>query len=267
MLSASLLLPGCGRELERTGTEVMEQTYQVDPAARLSISNLKGSISIRGADTTELQFRATKTTEKVAQLNDINISVAAEAGSISISTSILPQKRSPVGGTGSVDYVLVVPRTVHIVRLELEEGKVLIEGMEGEDVRANVVDGQVILRNCCGDIHVAIANGDLDLSYQDCAPQRSFVADAQLTLGDARILLPPAASVRVRAATVTGKLANDFADMVEINGRPTQKIDMLVGPNARSQLNVRVTTGDIRIAAVERELAAGPPDTASTASD
>ena len=46
MLSAFLMLPGCGRELERAGTEVVEQTYQIDPAARLRISNLKGSISI-----------------------------------------------------------------------------------------------------------------------------------------------------------------------------------------------------------------------------
>ena len=267
MLFALLLLPGCGRELERAGTEVLEQTFQVDPTARLGISNLKGSISIRGADTTEMKLRATKTTAKVAQLKDINISVAAEAGSVSISTSILPQKRSPVGGTGSVDYVLVVPRTINIVRLELEEGKVLIEGMEGQDVRANVVDGQLTLRSCCSDIRVAIANGDLDLSYEDCASPRSFVADAQLTHGDARILLPRAASFRLRAATAAGKLANDFADMVEINGRPTQKIDMSVGANARSQLNVRVTTGDIRIAAVEPALAAGPPDTASTASE
>src|SRR5687768_14233271 len=178
MLSVCLLLSGCGSELDRAGTEVLEQTFQVEPAARLRISNLKGSISIRGADTTELKLRATKTAANAAQLQDININVAAETGSVFISTSFLPQKRSPRGGAGSVDYVLVVPRTVNIVRVELEEGKVLIEGMEGEDVRANVVDGHVILRNCCADIHVAIANGDLDLSYQDCAPQRSFVADA-----------------------------------------------------------------------------------------
>ena len=143
MLSAFLLLPGCGQELERAGTEVLEQTYQVDPAARLRISNLKGSISIHGADTTELKLRATKTTANAAQLQDINISVAAETGSVSISTSVLPRKRSPRGGAGTVDYVLVVPRTVNITGVELEEGKVLIEGMEGEDVRANVVDGQL----------------------------------------------------------------------------------------------------------------------------
>ena len=267
MLSALLLVAGCSKELERAGTEVLEQTYPIDPTARLKIRNLRGSISIRGADTAELTLHATKRTASAAQLKNINISVAAETGSISISTSVLPQRKgSPSGGIGTVDYVLVVPRTVNIARLELEDGKVLIEGMEGEDVRANVVDGQLTVRNCCGNIHVAIANGNLDLSYEHCG-QRPFFADAQITHGSARVSIPRGASFHARAQTAKGKIANDFADMVEVNGRSIQKIDMSVGPNARSQLNVRVTTGDIRIAAVKSEPEGRPQNASSAGSE
>jgi hypothetical protein len=250
ILSALLLFAGCSKELERASTEVVEQTYPVDSTARLTIRNLNGSISIRGADTTELKLQATKRAASAAQLKNINISVAAETSSISISTSVLPQKkRSLLSGTSTVDYVLVVPRTVKIARLELDDGKVLIEGMEGEDVRANVVDGQLTVRNCCGNIHVAIANGDLDLSYEHCG-QRPFFAEAQITHGSARISIPRDASFHARAQTAKGKIANDFSDMVEVNGQSIQKIDVSVGQNARSQLAVRVTTGDISIAAV-----------------
>lgn len=248
---SALLLAGCSKEVERTGTEVLEQTYQVDAKARLTIRNLSGSISIRGADTAELKLQATKKAANEAHLKNININVAAEAGSVSISTSVLPQKkRSLRNGTSTVDYVLVVPRTIKIARVELDDGTVLIEGMEGEDVRANVVDGQLTVRNCCGNIHVAIAKGDLDLSYEDCA-RHSFVADAQVINGSAKISIPRDASFHVRAQTATGKIANDFADMVQVNSRLLQKIDLSVGSNARSQLAVRVTTGDITIAAVD----------------
>jgi DUF4097 and DUF4098 domain-containing protein YvlB len=254
MFSAFLLVAGCGKEVEQAGTEVFEQTYPLDPTARLTIRNLSGSISIRGADTTELKLHATKKATSAAQLKNITIGVAAETGSISISTSVLPQKgRSILSGTSTVDYVLVVPRTVKIARLELDDGKALIEGMEGEDVRANVVDGQLTVRNCCGNIHVAIANGNLDLSYQDCA-ERPFFAEAQVTHGSARVSIPRDASFHARAETTAGKIANDFADeMVEVNGQSKRKIDMSVGPNARSQLAVRVTTGDISIAALRSD--------------
>jgi DUF4097 and DUF4098 domain-containing protein YvlB len=253
MFGALLLVAGCGKELEQAGTEVLEQTYQIDPTARLTIRNLSGSISIRGADTAELTLHATKKAASAAQLKNINIGVAAETGSISISTTVLPQKgRSVLSGTSTVDYVLVVPRTIKIARLELDDGKVLIEGMEGEDVRATVVDGQLTVRDCCGNIHLAIANGNLELSYQHCG-ERPFFADAQITHGSARVSIPRGASFHARAETTAGKIANDFAEMVEVNGQSKQKIDVSVGPEARAQLAVRVTTGDISIAALESD--------------
>jgi len=254
LLGLLVLLAGCNKQLEQTSTEVMERTYEIDPTARLKILNLRGSISIHGADTQELKLRATKKAPGAAQLQDINVSVAAESGSVSISTSVLPQKkRSPSNGADTVDYDLVVPRTINIVRLELEDGNVLIEGIEDEDVRADVVDGQVTIRKCCANLHVAIANGDLDLSFKDCG-QHSFVTDAQLTHGKAKILLPREAAIHVRAQTAEGTVSNDFADMVQVNGGTTRKVDLSLGSGARSQLAVRVTTGDITIAALDSEL-------------
>jgi DUF4097 and DUF4098 domain-containing protein YvlB len=255
LFGSFLWLAGCGKQLEHTSTEVLERTYEIDPFARLKIRNLRGAISIHGADTQELKLRATKTTAGVAPLQEINVSVAAESGSVSISTSVLPQKnRSLLGGQGTVDYDLIVPRTINIARLELEDGNVLIEGIENEEVQANVVDGKVTIRQCCANVHVTIANGDLDFSVKDCR-QHSFSTDAQLTHGKARILLPRDASIHVRAQTRTGTVSNEFADMVQVNGGSTRQIDLTRGSGILSQLTVRVTTGDIKIAALDSEMA------------
>jgi DUF4097 and DUF4098 domain-containing protein YvlB len=250
MLSAVLLVCGCSKQLDRASTEVLEKTYPIDPKARLTIRHLSGSVSIRGSDTEELKLQATKRGGSPAQLKNININVVAETGAVSISTSTVPEKKgSRRGPASTVDYVLVVPRTITIARLDLEEGKVLIEGMEGDDVRANVVDGQVSIRNCSRNIYVALANGDLDLSYEDWA-DAPFTAYAQITHGNARISIPRDASFHARAQTATGKISNDFADMVQVKGGSLQKIDISVGPNGGHELAVRVTTGDITIAAV-----------------
>jgi hypothetical protein len=265
LLGSVVLLTGCGKQLAHNATEVFERTYQVDPTARLKIRNLRGAISIHGADTHELKLRATKTTENVAQLQDIMVNVAAESGSVSISTSVLPQKnRSLLAGHGSVNYELTVPRTINITRLELEDGNVLIEGIEDEDVQANVVDGKVTIRNSCANVHVAIANGDLDLVVKDCG-QHSFLTDAQVTHGKARVALRRDAAIHLRAQTARGTLSNEFADMVEVNGGSTRQVDLSLGSGALSQLTVRVTTGDIRIAALESEMA-NLPATASSGS-
>jgi hypothetical protein len=244
---------GCRQTVQRAGVAVFEQVYKIDPTARLTIRNLRGSISIRGADTTDLWLQATKKAVNEEQLKNISVSIEAEGGSVSISTSVLRQKKKTVmGGTGTVDYVLVVPRTMKIARLDLDDGRVLVEGMEGEDVRANVVDGDLTVRDCCGNVHLGIANGDLALSYEHCS-QDVFVADAQVMHGNARISVPRSAAFHVRAETETGRIANDFTDMVNVNAKSVQKIDMSVGKNVRSQLSLRVTSGDIRIAAVDAQ--------------
>lgn len=260
MLSAVLLVSGCSKQFDRASTEVIERTYPIGPTARLTIRNLSGSISVRGSDTEELKLQATKRGGSQAELKNINVNVVAETGSISISTTMLPEKKGSRRAPASmVDYVLVVPRTITIARLELEEGKVLIEGMTGEDVRANVVDGQVTIRNCSRNIYIALANGDLDLSYEEWG-QAPFTAYTQITHGNARISIPRQASFHARAQTGTGKILNDFADMVQLNGGSLRKIDMSVGPEARAELSVHVTTGDISI------VAAGPGPASETAS-
>lgn len=266
MFSALLLLTGCGKTLERARSEVFEQTYPVDSTVRVMIRNLNGPISIRGADTAELKLRATKKASSAAQLQNIKITVAAENSSVSIGTSVVPQKKSPVGGAGTVDYELVLPRTARIARLEVEDGNVVIEGMEGEEIRANVVDGQLAVRNCCANLHLTIANGDLELSYKKCGLLPRF-AEAQVTHGNAQISIPRNASFHVRAQTMKGKVSNAFADMVDVNGRFLQKIDFSVGAEARSDLAVHVTSGDIRIIALKSNAATGPRAAGSTGSN
>ena len=265
ILGAFLLVAGCGKTFENAATEVLEQSYPLDPTARLTIRNLNGSISIRGADTAELKLHAIKKAGSSAQLRNITINVAAENGSVSIGTSVVPQKKkSPLGSIGTVDYELIVPRTARIARLDLEDGKVLVEGMGGDDVRANVVDGQLTVRNCCANLHLTIANGDLDLSFDRCG-LRPLFTEAQVTHGNARLSIPRDGSIHARAQTMKGKISNDFADIVNVNGRTLQKIDLSLGSSSRSELAVHVTTGDIRIVALEPGPGAASQDASITA--
>jgi hypothetical protein len=138
--------------------------------------------------------------------------------------------------------------------------------MEGEDIRASVVDGQLTVRDCCANLHVTVANGDLDLSYSHCGP-RPFFAEAQVTHGSAQLSIPRDASFHARAQTTKGRVVNDFADMVDVNGRLLQKIDVSVGAKARSEVAIHVTTGDIRIVALKSDPAAGPRTASTTGSN
>jgi DUF4097 and DUF4098 domain-containing protein YvlB len=252
-LSVLLGLLGCKPKLktELPTNEVIEQTYKVDPNATLRIANGRGSVTIHGTDASEVRLRAVKHAPSAAQLKDTTVNVTAEPGDILIKTSFLRQKKQPFfAGSSSVDYTLVVPRTARIARVDVDDGNVSIEGIQSSDIRANVVNGHVEIRNCCGDLKVAVANGALDLFFGRCEGPY-FSADAQVLNGNAQLSIARGASLRVRGETLNGKIANYIAPMMDLNGRPSLKADFSFGEGRHSDITLRVTSGDITIVAAK----------------
>jgi DUF4097 and DUF4098 domain-containing protein YvlB len=247
------LLDGCNskKESERPADEVIEQTYKVNTDASLRITNPRGSVVIRGGDTSEVRMHAVKSAPGVAELKNITVDVTAEPGDVLIKTAFLRQKNMPFyAGTTAVGYTLSVPRSARIARLDLDDGKASVEGIQSADVRANVVNGELEIRNCCGNLKVAVANGGLDIVYGRCEGPY-FSADAQILNGNARLSIARGAALRVHAETVNGKITNNLDPTVELNGQSSRKIDVSLGTGRRSDISVRVTSGDITIVAAE----------------
>ena len=243
------LLAGCSAKIEGPRTEVFEQTYEIDPEAGLSIRNTDGSIVIHGVDASALNLKAVKKAGNSEELKGITITAIVEGKSASITTKFLSQKNKALSsGSRTVDYTIELPRTVNLTRVDLDNGKVLIDGMRAQDLHSSVVDGQLAIRNCCGNAQVSIANGVLDLYYERCE-QRRFLVDAQMTNGNAGVFVERGASFRIQAETTAGKIINELRDMVNLNGQSTRKVDISTGKDVvRHDIKLRLTAGDIKIA-------------------
>ena len=246
-----LSLLGCKPKTELPSSEVIEQTYKVEPNASLRIANPRGSISIRGADTSEVRIRAVKSASSAGHLKEITLDVTAEPGDVLIKTGFPRKKNMPFfAGAAAVDYTLSVPHSTRIARVDVDDGNVSIEGIQNSDVWANVVNGQLNIRNCCGDLKVAVANGALDMIYGRCEGPY-FSADVQVLNGNVRLSVARGAALRVRGETVNGKIMNNTGAMVGLQGQLLRKIDLPFGNGRRCDLTVRVTSGDITIVAAE----------------
>ena len=264
LLVMVFLLPGCNskKENEGPGTEVIEKTYKINPNATLRIDNPRGSVTIRGIDGSDAQLRAVKSASSATHLKDITVNMTAGPGDILIKTAFLRQKNQPFfAGGWSVDYTLSVPRSARIARLDVDEGKVSIEGMqntdvlqgmEDTDIQANVVDGQLEIRNCCGNIKAGVGNGAIDLIYGRCDRPR-YYSDVQVLNGNVRVSIARGAPFHVHGETVNGKIVNELGDTVQLNGAPQRKIDVSVGTGRRCDIAIHVTSGDITVVTADSE--------------
>ena len=241
------LFSSCG-ESEQPLEQVSEKSCAVNRDATFSIKNVDGSIRIYGSDKPEMRLQATKAAYTPERLNKIAVDVSAEPGAVSIDTRFPP---TPTWGffdrSGTVDYVIVIPATAKLSRLELANGEVLIDSMGGDDVHAHLGRGRLFAHNCFSNLHLSVTSGGLDLIY-DWWERRHFSVDAQLVNGNLRAFLPGDASFHLAAQVVNGKIGNDFANKEQRrSGSTVNNTVTSVGEQPAAEINLRAEHGNIRI--------------------
>ena len=244
----ALLLMGCGSAVDRTLEQMVDQTYSLDPTADIRISNRDGSIRIYGWSHPEMKLQAIKRAYTAERLNGITVNVTAQRNSVSIETNYPPKKAWPFSDrSGTVDYVLVVPQTAQVSRLELENGEVLVEGMRGANVKGQLGSGRLFAHNSFGNLDLAVTTGNLALIYEWWENSK-FSVKATIEDGNGLAFIPSEASFHLVAEAPNGKIANDFTEKEQRSGEAPNKIDVLVGDGGSASIEIRATDGNIKIA-------------------
>ena len=228
--------------------EMIEQKYVLDPEATLTISDTDGSIRIYAADVGEISIQAIKKAYTSDRLKSIVVDVSATRKSIAIET-IFPPKKSALSlsdRSGTVEYIVTVPHTIRITKLDLVNGEVLVEGLRGGSATAHLINGWLAAHNCFGDLNFTIVNGRLDVSY-DWWENTKFCVKLSSSHGNIRALIPSDASAGITARTGTGRIANAFEMQKEIPSEPVHALDFATEPMPETAFEINSTNGNIRI--------------------
>ena len=249
-LGGVLVLASCGEPVDRIVEQSFEQNCKVDANARLTVKNVDGSIRVYGADVHEIKIQAVKKAYGQSRLDKIVINVAAQSNSVAIETIYPPKPKFGLADrSGTVDYVIVVPQTCAIPRLELASGEILIDGMRGAKVSANLVNGRLFDHNGFGTHQLFVANGGLDLvnDWWEAGPSS---VDARIVNGNLRAFIPAEAAFHLVAATVDGNISSDFSEKEQRHrGLLVQKIDAIVGGPSQAVVSLHATNGSIQVTA------------------
>jgi hypothetical protein len=241
----TLLLFGFSAPAVEPLEESIQQKYDVAADATLSVHNTDGSIRIYGADQLVISIQAIKKAYNKERLVGIVVDVKATPNSVAISTSFPPRKGALSDRSGTVDYIIVVPKTAKVTQLELVNGEILIEGLrQGSSARAHVVNGWVGGHNCFGDLDLTIESGRLDVAY-DWWENHQFAVKASNTRGNVRAVFPSDASLNLSATAVEGRIANGFAKTTPAD--IVHSVAEVIGPDAQTVVSLEARRGNIRI--------------------
>jgi hypothetical protein len=226
--------------------ETIEQKYELDADATLSISNTDGSIRVYAAETSEIFIQATKKAYTVERLKGIVVDVQATRKTVAIGTTFPPRKNMVSDRSGTVDYIVIVPQAIKITQLELVNGEVTVEGLRGGSAKAHVTNGWVTGQNCFADLDLTVETGRLDVFY-GWWENHKFAVKGSSERGIIRAFLPSDASVMLNATAGTGRIINAFVAEKTGANDTVRSLNTVIGSNAAVAIELKAASGDIQI--------------------
>ncbi|HYV11242.1 MAG TPA: hypothetical protein VE980_10120 [Pyrinomonadaceae bacterium] len=246
-----------------TGDELREefhQTYPLSPTGRISLENINGGVQIKVWDQASVQVDAIKKAYRQNRLNEAKIEVNATQENIRIKTEYPYENQNFRSGEGrydnpaTVEYSLTVPRKAILESIEMVNGSIDIEGVEGS-VKATSINGRVNARGLVNEVRLSTINGPLTATFTQLDETKSISLGS--VNGNLTIVIPSNANASIRAGTVHGGITNDFGIKVKHGEYVGHSMDGQIGTGG-PRIKLANVNGGIKITHAEDGLPVSP---------
>lgn len=245
-----------GQELR----EEFHQTYPLSATGRVSLENINGGVQIKVWDRAAVQVDAIKKAYKPHRLAEAQIQVNSTEESIRIRTDYPDQNQNfrnderRYDNPAIVEYTVTVPRKAMLESVELVNGSLDIEGVEGS-VKASSINGRLNARGLAGDARLSTVNGELQATFTQLDESKP-ISLASVN-GSVTLIIPSNANASIRAGTVHGSISSDFGLKVKHGEYVGHSMDGQIGTGG-PRIKLGNVNGQIRVAHAQDGLPLSP---------
>jgi DUF4097 and DUF4098 domain-containing protein YvlB len=191
--------------------EEFHQTYNLSSTGRVSLENINGGAQIKVWDRAAVQVDAVKKAYRRDRLNEARIEVNATEENIRIKTQYPDRdqyfRSDRYDNPAKVEYTLTVPRKAVLESIELVNGPIDIDGVEG-NVKASSINGPLTARGLMGEARLSTVNGPLEATFTQLNESKAISLTS--VNGNLTLTIPSNANAAIRAGTVHGGISTDF---------------------------------------------------------
>jgi DUF4097 and DUF4098 domain-containing protein YvlB len=246
-----------------TGEELREefhQTYPLSPTGRISLENLNGGVTIKVWDQAAVQVDAIKKAYRQNRLNEAKIEVNATQENIRIKTEY-PDENQTIrsddrrnDSRATVEYSLTVPRKAILESIEMVNGSIDIDGVEG-NVKASSINGRVNARGLMSEVRLSTINGQLVATFAQLDESKPISLGS--INGNVTLVIPSNANATIRAGTVHGGISSDFGLKVKHGEYVGHSLDGQIGTGG-PRIKLSNVNGGIKITHAQDGLPLSP---------
>ena len=248
---------------EQPGEEVREefhQTYPLSATGRVGLENINGGVQIKVWDRSAVQLDAIKRAYRKERLAEAKIEVSATEENIRIKTEYPEQNQSfyndhrRYDNPAIVDYTLTVPRKAMLESIELINGSIDIDGVEG-NVKASSINGKVVAKGLTGEARLSTINGPLQVTFTQLDESKPIELGS--VNGNVTVIIPSNANASIRAGTVHGSISTDFGLKVKHGEYVGHSLEGQIGTGG-PRIKLGNVNGAIRISHAQDGLPLSP---------
>jgi DUF4097 and DUF4098 domain-containing protein YvlB len=240
--------------------EEFHQTYPLSATGRVSLENINGGVQIKVWDRAAVQVDAIKKAYRKDRLAEAKIEVNASEESIRIKTEYPYENQNFRSGEGRydnpaiVEYILTVPRQAMLESIELVNGSLDIDGVEG-NVRASSINGRLTARSLAGEAKLSTVNGQLHATFMKLNESKAISLSS--VNGNLTVIIPSNSNASIRAGTVHGGISNDFGLKVKHGEYVGHSMDGQIGTGG-PRIKLGNVNGGIKITHAQDGLPLSP---------
>jgi DUF4097 and DUF4098 domain-containing protein YvlB len=243
MMMAAALLLAIGTAAAGEYTEIFDQSYTMDSDGRVGLENINGDVTIEVWDQNEVRVYAVKSASSPERLAALRIEVDATADRVFVDTRY-PNSRDLSSedrhGHSKVEYSLTVPRFALLDGIELVNGDLLVDGVEG-GIGSQTVNGNVVVRGGDGEMEIETVNGRIELDFASTMTEEVELSSVNGTI---EVVLNGSAEIRVE--TVNGSIRNDYGIEVKKGKYVGASMEGTVGGGG-PMLDIETVNGSVTI--------------------
>jgi DUF4097 and DUF4098 domain-containing protein YvlB len=191
-------------------TEEFHHTYPFTTNGRVSLANVNGAVHITAWDRNEVKVDAIKRANTKQRLDEAKIRIEPGKDHISIRTEYpdhdLTFDNHSSDNPASVEYTLFVPRSASLDKVELVNGRLVIDGVAGS-TDASCVNGSLTAKGLQGRAQLSTVNSRVAAQF-DKLNRAPIQLDS--VNGSVLLTLPSDSRADIEASTVSGRISNDF---------------------------------------------------------
>lgn len=224
--------------------DVVEKSFSVNDDSTFTLSNINGEVEITSWQQAKIKVIATIKADDQESRDRIEVKMKQQGDQVNVATQYEKSFNYKNSNSGLVSYQVWLPASTNLSDIELVNGSLTIEGVQGE-IEAELVNGSIVAKGLSQNSDISSVNGSIKAYYQSLDQNLDDI-EIETVNGSIKLYLPEEVNAALDIETMHGSIKTDFGLKAKKNSYVGRSLNGNIGSGG-TKINLESVNGSIKV--------------------